>query len=605
MLQARLSPRRRLGTFRLGEEVAHNTPSGFWGFWQPTATLLAGEFDDIRDGEGGTYQACDRLLAQAAPTSGFWGHGTDVAPSTFWPTQSDQDEKNDAWRNANAWVGDAANDDCFLKRVASRNVVDPTKDPGPTNAATGSFRAVISRSLFGLSRGHVDNFDPWSDAKLAAYVDRIRERLTEDTALARNMRNACAGWFLEDDTFGGINGGSIGGGGAPGSGTTFNPAADLVKWKDMLKAVQDAQMARSAITRPGSEPINLPFFWNWEVSTTWHNAPPDPTWPVVKSGGQPASQPDPPGPPIYRKYDLPWWADKAMAKVSDPAGGSFPDDAIRCPQPYRYLWNAGDWNDIGSLPPWYIWRAVIQYLDERFDYDAVVNGEYLNRDLQIHPIMEGGKHVVSSVNVPGHIDMHAQIRVMMNMGWKTATETYEQVQARIKKRINSISVAPWNGSGWQQIGKNHWKGVGATKTERWAEAFQTEIGDDVTQPSTEGITAAQPSTTELLALPASWPGRIDYQLATAGVVRFDIELWQSSSWVVKRVIDNGYWGPSPAGYYKRAPDATLTDTNKLWGTSSQWDKYLDGTTRTLAGAGSYRIRMYVDGSVVDTKTFTI
>ena len=30
--QARLSPRRRLGTFRLGEDVAHNTPSGFWGF---------------------------------------------------------------------------------------------------------------------------------------------------------------------------------------------------------------------------------------------------------------------------------------------------------------------------------------------------------------------------------------------------------------------------------------------------------------------------------------------------------------------------------------------------------------------------------------------
>ena len=54
-LHARLSPRRRLGTFRLGEEVAHNTPSGFWDSYVSNVSALKAEFDDIRDEEGGTF----------------------------------------------------------------------------------------------------------------------------------------------------------------------------------------------------------------------------------------------------------------------------------------------------------------------------------------------------------------------------------------------------------------------------------------------------------------------------------------------------------------------------------------------------------------------
>ena len=164
--QARLSPRRRLGNFRLGEEVAHNTPSGFWGFKQEEASGLVGQFTNIRDGEGGTYQACDRLLVQSMrpfpngePPQTYWGHDTDtapaIAPGSWWeagPPDPDPD-RADAWRSANGWVGTPSNKVCLLYEVAKMNVTNPDLDPSPSNPATGSFRVVISRALFGLSRG--------------------------------------------------------------------------------------------------------------------------------------------------------------------------------------------------------------------------------------------------------------------------------------------------------------------------------------------------------------------------------------------------------------------------------------------------------------------
>lgn len=61
-VQVRVSPRRRLGTFRLGETVAHNIPSGFWSVWQPDISLLPTGFADVWNGEDGTYRACDRIF---------------------------------------------------------------------------------------------------------------------------------------------------------------------------------------------------------------------------------------------------------------------------------------------------------------------------------------------------------------------------------------------------------------------------------------------------------------------------------------------------------------------------------------------------------------
>jgi hypothetical protein len=253
---ARLSPRRRLGTFRLGEQVAHNTPSGFSGLDEDNVGALKAQFEKIRNGEGGTYQASDRLLAQANPDPGFWGHGSDMPPSSWWSAGA-QFKREAVWRNANAWVGteaiagepsavpvvleQTANPISGLYEAARMNVANVLLDPSGTNAATGSFRIVISRPLYGLIRGR-----GWDNDMIAAYVDRIRSRLTDDTPLARNMRNACAGWYLEDDTFGA--GGAIPGPTVPTS------------WSTMLTAAQDAQMARSDINPDASEAINLPFF---------------------------------------------------------------------------------------------------------------------------------------------------------------------------------------------------------------------------------------------------------------------------------------------------------------------------------------------------------
>ena len=359
-----MSKRRRLGTFRLGEEVAHNTPSGFWGFLEEDVNALKGQFDDIRDGEGGTYQACDRLLAQAAVDPTFWGHGGDVPPSGWWQGGPPA-KRNEAWRNANAWVGTTANKRCLLYEAAKLNVTNPDLDPSGTNPATGSFRTVISRSLFGLVRAR-----GWYDEMIAAYVDRIRARLTEDNPISRNMRNACAGWYLEDDTFG----------------RAILGPADVPNWRSMLAAAQDAQMARSAINPGATKAINLPFFFNWNI-----DSPPD-TW--VRTFASPTSPL--PVPRDYYHYAWPGYMLEAMAKLSDSAPslynqGAFPDDAIRAFEPYFFPWSSNRWDSKRDDPAWYRWKKTIEAFEDAFPYDRQVAGEYINHDVQIHPIMESGR----------------------------------------------------------------------------------------------------------------------------------------------------------------------------------------------------------------------
>jgi len=78
-MQVALSPRRRLGTFRLGETVAHQVPTGFWYVWQPDIDLLDDEFLQIWNGEGGTFAACDRIyfaFMEASGVDAYWRQDT-------------------------------------------------------------------------------------------------------------------------------------------------------------------------------------------------------------------------------------------------------------------------------------------------------------------------------------------------------------------------------------------------------------------------------------------------------------------------------------------------------------------------------------------------
>jgi hypothetical protein len=178
--------------------------------------LLYSEFQQIWDGEDGIFRACDRIFFVLVSTN-YWGHAEDSAPTWFdWPGAT-LDDRNDAWRNANAWVGSDDNRDCALSKVADFN--------SPTNPRT--IRAVISRALYGLVKER-----NWSLTKLGKYVERICERLKNNPEL----QNACMGWYLMDDTF------------------TKLTAADLSLWEQVIDTVHQAQKTFS---------LNLPFFFNY------------------------------------------------------------------------------------------------------------------------------------------------------------------------------------------------------------------------------------------------------------------------------------------------------------------------------------------------------
>jgi hypothetical protein len=273
-VQVRLSSRRRLGTFRLGETVAHSTPTGFWSVWQPDVSLLLSEFQEIWEGEGGTFRACDRVYF-AYISSDFWGHQGEEAPAWFdWPDAT-KAERDDAWRNASAWVGNETNPVCALSEVAAFNQ--------PGNPRT--IRAVISRFLYGLYKNH-----GWSLTKLAKYVERICDRLNADPEL----KNACMGWSLMDDTF---------------PKAVASPT-DLPAWEQAIDAVHSAQKSRG---------LNLPFFFNFSLDQWWVRV-----WDVTNPPQSFETNPYPPPSARYYRWAPPCYVLEAIHRKS--SGGRFPDD---------------------------------------------------------------------------------------------------------------------------------------------------------------------------------------------------------------------------------------------------------------------------------------
>jgi len=498
-MQVQFSPRRRLGTFRLGETVAHNIPIGFWSLWQPSVSLLESEFQQIWDGEGGTFRACDRILFAFGTDSNYWGHVGDepsvsftwIEPDTGLPASDAS--RQEAWREANEWVGMEAianppqqpNPVCALSKVADFN--------SPTNPRT--IRAVISRALYGLVtvRG-------WSTTKLGKYVERICERLAANP----DLKNACMGWYLMDDTF-------------PNA---VSQPADLPLWEQVIDTVHSAQKSRG---------LNLPFFFNYNLDQFQENV-------KQATGNLYETNPYPPPPIRYWRYNFPRWMKDAINKKSQ--GGRFPDDAIRVLQPYYYPWESNNWNYTTTLP-WWKWNQALKTLDATFPVSS-------NPDLQFQPVLEAGDiGSTTTLRLPGHADMHKQLRVLLDM--------------EPKQRITGLWLIGWTISGtprWpgdEGFAKDHWT-VNSTYKERWAEAIQNEIGDELTQPTTESILDARPPAPALLITPGtqfSGSVRIPYQLALAARVKIQIKISGTST--IIREIDEGFGGISPAGYYDRAP----------------------------------------------------
>ena len=545
-MKVTLSPRRRLGTFRLGEETAHQIQSGFWNIYEPSVGSLQGEFAKIWDGAGGDFAACDRLFFAFTPTSpGAWGHhgvGTPPASPEWW-NSADQTRRVNAWREANTWVGRAPDppeptsygpETCALSEVKAINAAASPKR---------TMRAVISRSLFGLRWGP-PNF---TQDQLKAYVRRICMRLQAGTAVGDDdLRNACMGWNLMDDTFD----------------NAVSPISGITKWQDVIGAVHTEQKAHG---------LNLPFFFNWNMDQDmfWKNLR-QTTGQLWKTYGSP------PPTKIYYDYIIPDHVRQGIAKESD-GNGAFPDDAKRVLMPYSYPWGSGRW-DYTVRPPWLICKQAIESLSAAFaDND-------LNKDLQIHPTLPSGQPWGDDTQMPAaHADMHKQIRVALEL--------------EPKRRITGIWFVGWRhnpdvgGVGVENFAKFHWVSTSMYR-EEYAEAIQYEIGDLVNPVALERLTLAKPGAgaiSEITNLssdinnPTTFDTgiRIEYQLITRTRWRIEIEDTETpaTGTTGKWVIDEGFGGGSPAGIYDRNGDTNVGATNALryHGTSAYWAGLVDTT----------------------------
>ncbi|MBM3216916.1 hypothetical protein FJZ36_18635 [Candidatus Poribacteria bacterium] len=170
----------------------------------------------------------------------------------------------------------------------------------------------------------------------------------------------------------------------------------LDEWEEVIDAVHTTQKSRG---------LNLPFFFNFSIDGY---GPGTSYWQTVKdlTGDLWETNPYPPPSVRYWRWVPPQWLKDAINKKSQ--GGRFPDDAIRILQPWYYPWEQNQWN-YTTLPPWFKWHQAIATLNDTFPYAT-------NRDLQIQPVIQSGDiEPPTDPWLPGHADMHKQIRVLLDM----------------------------------------------------------------------------------------------------------------------------------------------------------------------------------------------
>ena len=575
-MKAQLSKRRRLGTFRLGETVSHNIPTGFWSLRlddldDAFGDSLADNLDMIWTGAGGSFKAADFALPYA---------GGDL-----WGNVGQGQTSDDVQPNVDAWKG-------LLDHVVAYNAANGT-----------AMRVVISRELNGMVTGP----PAWSvTGQLREYVDKICDVLNADS----ERKNVCMGWYLADDTFGSTIGSyNLA---TPGA---YDPDGDVETWRDILDEVQARQTAKG---------INLPYFFDYNIHFTWPRGVVGGDW--IKSGGNIVydtwfppvaggyvTNDNAPPPRLYRKCDLnptpaySGWFLNAIRKQSK--GGAFPNDAKRVLMPYMFPWGGGTAWGYTVMPPWLYWKELLRALMAEFKDDP---------DVQIQPMLETSQQSAGA-RVPGHADHHKQLRVVLDLAeLDIGNGQTEDARNRITALWYvgwtdpeaRVSPQPW--PGYEQHAKKHWVAA-STYNEQWAEATQTEIGDLVTQPSSEDIAAAAPADTRLMSSDmdnAFTTGiRVPYQLATAGHVL--IRVSQGTDTICE--IEEGFGGKSPVGYYDRHPNENplpaAGSSTRLRGTSAYWDGQKGDPdypfqSGVYVSSGNYTVTLYVDGVAEGSKIIT-
>ena len=234
---------------------------------------------------------------------------------------------------------------------------------------------------------------------------------------------------------------------------------------------------------------------------------------------------------------------------------------------YYYPWLSNNWNDAMN-PPWGKWKMYIEELNKAFfNPDGTAK---IHANLKFHPVLDasqkmrildptkpptGTNKVPSSLSLPGHADMHKQIRVVWNL----------------LKRYPSVTgmwFLGWNSETDDSDGIAH---VNWTENRKWAEAIQNEPHN------TEEIREAVPDISKIYSaftFGTESGIRIPYSLSERK--RFEIRIYdgdiddKNSNAKLVRTLDEGYDGVSPQGEFRNSPYNRLGN-RELRGTSAFWD----------------------------------
>ena len=390
-------------------------------------------------------------------------------------------------------------------------------------------KCLISKPLTDLSRHKPTN---WNSDEFEAFVRQTIHMIDEGITPTRrnpNPKDIVAGWYLADDA--------------------LDPRDEYTA-DEILAVVEAVHCAQKACG------VNWPFYFsdNVDADIFWNSS--------------------------NTKVVIPNMLKKLV--------GGFPDDATPIFMPYYYPWLSGNWN-YTEFPPWKKWKLYIEKLHGEF---FPSNAEAIHDNLKFHPILDaseklipstGANKVSANLPLPGHADMHKQIRVVWNL-----LQEYNSV--------TGIWLLGWDvddGVALQRAtAHNNW-----TENRKWAEAIQNEPHE------TEGIREAIPDVSEVHSAYTTADSdvtgkRIPYSLSERK--RFEIRIYndnivENPNAKLVRTLDEGYDDDSPQGVY-RNPNFSGRRYEDLRGTSAYWDLKRNPTDDRTVNAGEYFVYLYVDGT---------
>ena len=520
-------------------------PVGMMGIQYRTSSELRKNFHTIYEGDSNfSHPACNHLHT----------YGYDFDTINAWGLNALRDgTKSRAQRHAIAWAN-------YVKAVSFAN-----------NGLGGpKLKCLISNPLTWLSRSRPRN---WDSDEFEAFVHHTIDIIDDiqPTKSNPNPKDIVAGWYLTEDA--------------------LNPLKNYTA-DEILAVVHAVHCAQKACG------VNWPFYFadNVDAVPFWYK--------VTDNDGNETGE---------WKFAIP---EKLKNWIR-----AFPKDATPVFMPYYYPWLSNNW-DYTENPPWKKWKLFIEKLNRAFFY---TNGTHrIHKNLKFHPVLDASQKITQEdkedsngnpmkVNVPtglplpGHADMHKQIRVVWNL-----LQEYDSVKGIWLLGWN-IEVEPTANPDCRGIAHDNW-----TENRKWAEAIQNEPHE------TEEILEAIPASNAILENfpdPLAVPTVADIEAGNRTITRIPYHLAERCRFKIEirrprnpdtpdvegdliRTINEGYTGESPPGRFANSNGTEIGEpvSMDLNGTSAHWDgKKQDSNP---ADDGTYEAFLVVNDTTYGPITIT-